>query len=208
MAFQEQKQLHLEGAAYFSEKDERLVWQQFLEGDDQSLIYIYNKYVHVLYAYGKQLADRHELIRDCIQELFCDLIDKRSGLSKAHSVKAYLLTSLKRRLLKELKKDRKYELEEDGFSFSFAEVPVSLTHDLTEKDLKVIHEKLNLLSTNQREAIYLHFYEGLSYAEIANILAIKVASARILTYRALSSLQTHLEPLIGSFYSIIMLFVY
>ncbi len=201
----EHKYLEHQNNKDFSDKDERLVWQQFLEGDDQSLIYIYNKYADLLYNYGKQFSKKFELIKDCIQELFCDLIDNRSSLSSAQSVKAYLFASLKRRILKEAKKEDRYQLEEEGFNFSFSEVPITIPNLSNKLDLYTIHEKLNLLSVNQREAIYLHFYEGLSYTEIAEILKIKVSSARILTYRALDNLQKYFVSYLSS---ILILFGY
>lgn len=196
--------LKIDGSDQFSEKDERLVWQRFIEGDDQSLIYIYNKYVDVLYGYGKQISKKYELVRDCIQELFCDLIDQRTKLSGARSVKAYLFASLKRRILKEVKREGKLQMEEEGFSFSFAETTLTMSGNLKEKDFAIINQKLNLLSVNQREAIYLHFYEGLSYADISEVLKIKVSSTRILTYRALENLQKHLGPYLSSFYTLII----
>ncbi|XOV91590.1 MAG: RNA polymerase sigma factor [Bacteroidota bacterium] len=196
--------LQIDGSGQFSEKDERMVWQQFIEGDNKSLIYIYNKYVDVLYSYGRQHSKNYELIRDCIGELFCDLMDKRSGLSSAQSVKAYLFASLKRRVLKEKRRNGKFLLEEDGFNFTYAEPPLSISGNLKEQDFAIINQKLNLLSVNQREAIYLHFYEGLSYAEIANILKIKIDSVRTLTYRALASLQKHINPYFSSFYALLI----
>lgn len=200
VSFEPGQYLRQDGTNEFPERDECLVWQHFLNGDDQSLIYIYNKYADVLYSYGMQITGQRDLIRDCIQELFCDLIDKRDKLSGAQSVKGYLLASLKRRILREVKKKHKYQLEGEGFNFSPSEIPLSMVTDFKEWDPDIIHEKLNLLSVNQREVIYLHFYEGLSYKEIAGILKIKVTSARMLTYRALESLQKHLAPYLSSFY--------
>jgi len=199
----EQSNFQFEGISQFSEKDERLVWQQFIEGDNKSLIYIYNKYVDVLYTYGRQFSRNFDLIRDCIGELFCDLIHKRSRLSSANSVKAYLFASLKRRILKEKKNNSKFILEEDGFSFTFSESPIQISSNLKEQDLRIINEKLNLLPIGQREALYLHFYEGLSYAEMAEILKIKIDSVRTLTYRALASLQKQIDPYFHTFYTVL-----
>ncbi len=197
----------IDASNQFTEKDERLVWQQFIDGDDKSLIYIYNKYVDMLYSYGRQFSKNYELIRDCIGELFCDLMDKRSGLSSAQSVKAYLFASLKRRVLKEKKKNEKFLFEEEGFSFSLAESALSISGNLKEQDFALINQKLNELSVNQREAIYLHFYEGMSYAEIADVLKIKVDSVRTLTYRALASLQKQIDPYLSSFYTLLICIV-
>ncbi|CAM9904050.1 unnamed protein product, partial [Chrysoparadoxa australica] len=186
------------------EKDEQLVWQRFISGDDQSLIYIYRKYVHVLFRYGQQFTKRNEFIEDCIQELFCDLIDKRLRLSQVQSIKGYLFTSLKRKIFRNIKKEDKLKLEEDGFNFSFAETPIPITINLKEKDYTIIFQKINLLPTSQREIIFLYFYEGFNYTQIAEIRNVKVSTARTLTYRALENLEKHLGPYISSFYFLLL----
>lgn len=201
----ENKSLKKENSAEFSEKDEFLVWERFTKGDDESLVYIYRKYSDVLYRYGRQFTKNAEFIRDCIQELFYDLIDKRSNLSQAQSIKGYLLVAFKRKIIRDIKKEERLILENDGFSFSLVESSLSISQNLDEIDLSIIQRKLNLLSVNQREVILLHFYEGLTYAEIADIMDIKVRSARVLTYRALESLNKQLQPYKDSLYLFILL---
>jgi len=186
------------------QQDDFLVWERFIKGDNNSLIYIYNRYADVLFGYGKQFTKDLELLKDCIQILFCDLIHQRSNLSKVKSIKAYLFVSFKRRVLKELKRAKKYQLEEEGFTFDFEDESISISKELQEEDVLIIRDKLNSLPRNQREAIYLYFYEGLGYKEIASILDIKVHSARILTYRALGNLESELKALLSSFYSILL----
>lgn len=200
------RSLRIDGNDPFSEKDERVVWQRFIEGDDESLIYIYRKYINLLFRYGQQFSKRSVFVEDCIQELFCELIDKRSRLSAADSIKGYLFASLKRRIVRALKKEEKIQLEEEGFVFSFSEIPLSMTDHLKEQDLTIIYQKINLLPSSQRETIFLYFYEGLSYAEMAQVMNVKVATARTLTYRALDNLGKQLGPHMGSFYLLLCLF--
>lgn len=188
----------------FSDKDEQLLWERFTKGDDQCLVYIYKKYADILYKYGRQFTRRSEFIRDCIQELFYELIDKKSNLSNAQSVKGYLFAALKRKIVRNIKKEEKLLLEQEGFSISLSENSIYITTALDKKDLSIIQEKLNQLPVNQREVILLHFYEGLTYSEIADIMGIKVRSARALTYRALESLQKQLSPHKGSLYFLLM----
>ncbi|MEQ8338371.1 MAG: sigma-70 family RNA polymerase sigma factor [Cyclobacteriaceae bacterium] len=195
------------GEDIFSEKDEQLVWERFIKGDDQSLVYIYRAYADVLFRYGRQFTKRYEFLRDSIQELFYELMDKRSKLSAAKSVKAYLFTAFKRKIVRDLKKEEKFNLEQEGFLFSLADTNLSIANNLEEKDFTLIQQKLNLLPVNQREIILLHFYEGLTYAEIADIMNIKVRSARALTYRALDSLHKELTPLKGSLYLFLIQFI-
>jgi RNA polymerase sigma-70 factor (ECF subfamily) len=56
--------------------------------------------------------------------------------------------------------------------------------------LQILINACNRLPVRQREAIALYFFEQLPYKEIARVMGMgKVASARILVYRALHSLK-------------------
>ncbi|MEQ8238208.1 MAG: sigma-70 family RNA polymerase sigma factor [Cyclobacteriaceae bacterium] len=187
-----------------SKPDEQLIWNRFIQGDDQSLVYIYSNYADTLYRYGRQFSKRPEFIQDCIQEMFFDLIKKRASLSQAQSIKGYLFSTLKRRILRDIKKEEKLVLEEEGFSISLSEQSTSISNTIDQKDLSIIEEKLNLLSAHQREAILLHFFEGLTYTEIADIMNIKVRSARVLTYRALDALHEQLKPYKENLYFVLL----
>jgi len=52
-----------------------------------------------------------------------------------------------------------------------------------------LQQKLNQLSPRQREAIFLKFYEGLNYDEIAEVMDISVKGSYKLMARALDSLR-------------------
>lgn len=187
----------------FPEKDERLIWELFKKGDEQSLIYLYRRYADILFNYGRQFSDRNEYVRDCIQELFYDLIDKRKGLGDVQSVKGYLFASLKRKIFRGLKKEEQLSLKSDGkspFEIGFYTESIPLLQTIDKKDYSIIEKQLNTLPALQKEVILLYFYEGLGYSEIAGIMGIKVKSARALTYRALESLLRKLTPFKGSFY--------
>lgn len=174
--------------------NEEIIWNRFLQGDQESIIYLYRKYTKSLYRYGSQFTSRSELLKDTIQDLFYELIDKRKKLSSARSVKGYLFVSLKRKLVRRLKKEEKIKFEDEGFRFLLESQSTSINENLEKRDYAIIQRQLNLLPVNQREVILLFFFEGLSYKEISVIMGIKVRSTRALTYRALKSLQSKLEP--------------
>lgn len=190
--------------ASVSERDEIEIWSRFLDGDDESLIYIYRKYANILFRYANQFSKRHELVRDCIQELFYDLIDKRGRLSPVKSVKAYLFACIKRKLLRKIQKEERLAHEREGFSFELDRESRNMYPGLDPGDYAIIQLKLNELPVKQREVILLHFYEGLGYDEIAEVMGIKIKSARVLTYRALESLQRELTPYKGSLYLLLI----
>ena len=186
------------------QKDEDAIWERFTRGDDQSLVYIYRTYAESLFVYGCQFSARKEFVRDCIQELFFELINKRRGLSAATSIKGYLFASLKRRIVRGMRREERLIFNENGFDLTFMLSTHAMAPAFDREDAKVIESKLNRLPVAQKEVILLHFYEGLGYQEIAEIMNIKVKSARALTYRALESLSKELSAFKASFYTAIL----
>jgi RNA polymerase sigma factor (sigma-70 family) len=63
---------------------------------------------------------------------------------------------------------------------------------INEEQSKRLYQAIDSLSKNQRIAFTLHKIEGLSYAEIAEIMNVTVFSVESLIYRARSSLQKNL----------------
>ena len=54
---------------------------------------IYKKYTQRLYNYGMHCCHDHDLVMDCLQELFVSIWDKRKHLPTVHSVGSYLFKS-------------------------------------------------------------------------------------------------------------------
>ncbi len=180
-------------------KEEALVWNEFLKGSDIALASIYRNYVGKLYNYGRQILNDDEIVCDCIQDLFYELIRTRQKLSKTTSVKNYLYASLRRRLIRHRKGESKIvreNLTEGHFKLSFLKDKHKSFEHCSEEQIELLERACNTLSERQREAIVLYFFEELSYAEIAEVMNIgKIRSARALVYRAIDSLRNILDAI-------------
>jgi len=84
--------------------EDQLLWEQMLCGDDQALAALFKRHYAMLYDYGMKLSHHAELVKDCIQEVFAYIWEKRETISKVDSVPAYLLVAMRRQLLKSLKR--------------------------------------------------------------------------------------------------------
>jgi len=170
------------------------LWQKFIRGDDDALSTLYNCYVHELYSYGLKIHGDDYLVKDCIQEVFINLIDKRKTLIPTDSTHIYLFKSLRNKLLEELRsKNRRTEIIN---SKSFDEVHFDLTIEQSkvyaeEKERRsvIMAKALGTLSDYQMEAIFLKYSQGFEYEKIAEILEIDIASARTLIYRSLKKVK-------------------
>lgn len=180
-------------------KHDKQAWKAFKSGDPEAFSYIYNKYIDYLYNYGCHLIEDSELVKDAIQDVFIELNHYGKKLGNVNSIKAYLYVSLRREIICKLKLKKQhvhFSLCNDDKSF---EVEVSpelnlINNQLTETRAKRIETVINKLSKRQRQAVIYYFYEGFTYKEIAQLLALKNAkSARKLLYRALASLRKQLK---------------
>jgi RNA polymerase sigma factor (sigma-70 family) len=169
-----------------------LLWNNFRSGTEESFEIIYRTYVKPLYLYGSKFTNNKEFVLDCIQEVFVDLFIHRHNLGETNNIKLYLFISLKRKLIRSL---RKVSLVQ---SFPDYELPFLSSYSNEEEvaeqesDISTINrlnEAMETLSPRQKEAIYLRFVSGLRYDEICQILDLDYQSVRNLVHRALEKLR-------------------
>lgn len=173
-------------------QNDKELWNAFKEGSLTAFRLIYEQNTESLFKYGNNITSYHPIASDCIQDLFVDLWNKRSNLGKVSNIKGYLFTSYRRRLLDLLKRQKKNLNIEylEGFKILLSE-PIK-DWALREDEKASITSALNELSYQQKEAIYLRFFNGLPCSEIGDIMGIKTQSVYNLISSSLKSLRTTL----------------
>lgn len=175
------------------------IWREFQQGSELALAKIFDSYANNLFNYGRQLTVHEDLVNDAIQDVFYQLIKSKQSISTANSIKYYLFSSFRRRLMRLLKQKRKMvceeNMEQEGkFMMSMDPDYYSIQTMFTLDQKKILEEACNQLPIRQREVLSLYFFEGLSYKEIASVMDLsQVKSARKLLYRALDNLHIRLD---------------
>ncbi|MGF1669991.1 MAG: RNA polymerase sigma factor [Balneolaceae bacterium] len=174
------------------------LWKRFISGDTVSFCEIFKTYYKGMYGYGLKLCNNPNLTEDCIQELFVSIWERRDNLHHITSPNVYLFVSLRRNILKmqreQIRKKNLLDDEANGsFNIHFGAEELIIRHELKNEQKEELQRALNQLSNRQKEVIYLHFYNGMSYHEIEEILSINRQSVRNLMYRAMESLRTVLD---------------
>ena len=82
------------------------IWSIFKEGDQQAFAILYRRYFKVLFQYGIKMAEDSDLVKDCIHDLFIDLWKNKQNLTDPKSVKAYLLSAIQHKLIRQLTRVR------------------------------------------------------------------------------------------------------
>jgi RNA polymerase sigma factor (sigma-70 family) len=187
---------NLEHNSYNQSVDDSTLWLSFKKGNDLAFSILYNKYVKRLYNYGMHACKDKELVLDCLQELFTRLWDKREKLGEVTCVNFYLFKSFRRLLMQRLTVGKKFliSLNKDR-QFDF----VPSTEDIlieeeweVERNKKLTHS-LHSLTKRQREAIFLKFFNQLSYHEVAVIMDLHVDSVYNLISKSIDILRKKLK---------------
>lgn len=181
----------------FHGRSEAEVWDQFRSGNETAFIHIYDQYFKILFRYGSQFTRDKNTIKDAIQDVFIELLQKRNRLSATTSVKFYLFKSLKRALINLAKKNQKCEYQEqyDGFEFLITRSVehVIINRQLDEEKLNRITTSMEKLTKKQREILYYFYFENLSMQEISSLMNFSnIKSAQNLFYRALQMLKMNI----------------
>ena len=152
---------------------------------------MYNEHFALLNNYGYKFTRDVSLIEDSVHDLFVRLWATRQNLGNPVSVRNYLFKSLRHILLRKMQKKARLSerLREEYYQFQVSFVqhpPASMEDKELQQQVRCI---IDGLPARQQEIIYLRFYEGLSYDEIADIMSISVSSTYKLLYKALNNLQ-------------------
>ncbi|WP_143306299.1 RNA polymerase sigma factor [Chitinophaga vietnamensis] len=170
------------------------LWARFQQGDRQALAAIYEAHVDDLFHYGMHFCQDNNRVKDCLQDLFQDLWASREHLSaNIQNIRYYLISSLRRRLLRSLQHDRRYHHHHnwDAFEFDLSQPKENqlIQEETIAEQQRLLQQALKALSRRQREAVYLRFYQNLSYQEVANVMAMQVDSVYNTISKAIAILR-------------------
>ena len=166
------------------------LWESFRKGDKEAFSSLFRQHYESLVRYGCKFTNNTSVLEDAIQELFIELWQSRSSTPVA-SVRAYLLKSLKYKLLKAYRQTRTTVpmTDTDGpFEWSHESFLIAGEEDADKK--RRLLKALSALTARQKEIVYLKYYQNLSYDEVSEIMNINYQAARNLLYQAIRSLKT------------------
>jgi RNA polymerase sigma factor (sigma-70 family) len=184
--------------------DQALVWKRFKGGDQPAFSVLYQHHYTSLYFYALKSTGSTYQAQEYVQELFVNLWNRREGLADVRQVKPYLFKSL-RSLLHRRSSTTHEELncDEGSYGLQFSPEDFLIQREDNAYREEMLAEVLNGLSPRQREAVYLRYYEDLSYSQIAEVLHINYQSVINLIYQAFKKLrkQPGLQKLVGKCHS-------
>ena len=175
-------------------------WSALKEGDEQALEHIYSTHIEDLLQYGMRFSQDASLVEDGVHDLFIQLWKKRSSLGQTDSIRAYLLVSLRRTIIRMVNKRLMHSCnkspEDYDFQADLAIEDMIIEREISEEQSKKLEEAFSELSKRQREVLYLRFYQDVDYDDICEIMDIGYQSVRNLVSSAIRNLRNYMEIIV------------
>jgi RNA polymerase sigma factor (sigma-70 family) len=170
-----------------------LLMARIRAGDDRALAAVYDQHAGLVYGLARRVTRDEELARDITQEVFTYLWEMPDRVDLARgSLRTYLALLAHRRAVDEVRRHvRRFRAEvaaaqpeaDDGPEISVVD---AATQSWRAKRLAAL---LDMLSAEQRTAVQLAYYDGLTYVQVANALGIPEGTAKTRLRAALARLR-------------------
>lgn len=173
--------------------DDSILWNNLKAGDEKAFSLLFEKHYTHLVNYGNSLSRFTEKVQDCVQDVFTDIWIYRESLNDSVVVKAYLLSSVRKRIARLHERDHIFRktttTDSIEFLFDFSVEHQLIADEETLGKVSRLNKLLNDLPARQKEALHLRYNQGLSVEQIADMLNVNYQSANNLLHRALLNLR-------------------
>ena len=169
--------------------DEQLL-EQLRAGDEAALAEVMRQYRHSIVNFCYRLLGNAGEADDVAQETFVRCYQARHRLRPGAKLSTWLFTIARNLSLDRLRYRKRHPTE----PLETAPEPVTISDDVSNREIGMaIATAIAQLPEDQRTALVLAEYHGLSYAEIAEIMKCSGKSVEARLYRAKQTLRAQLR---------------
>lgn len=160
------------------------------KGDRQAFEALFMRYSNRLQGVFMRALGNPDTSRDLVQQTFLQVHRARKDFDLNRQFRPWLYTiamNLRREYFR--KRGRRPETQYDPIAHG----EPSVGSDATTTTERLVRRALQQLPDNQREVIVLHWYEQLSFAEIAEMVGASLSAVKVRAHRGYKRLKTLLE---------------
>ena len=166
-----------------------VLFRQYLDGDERAMDRIFTLYHNPLIMFINRYVRDLNVAEDLAADTFAQLIVNPKKYNFSVSLKTYLFLIGKSRALDHLRAQKRQREREIPLPTS--DSPETLI--IYEEEKRELYDAMERLSDDYRNALYLVYFEELSYKEAALVMKKSVKQIENLVYRAKQSLRAQLS---------------
>lgn len=163
-------------------------------GDEKAMEALYFRYRGYVYALAFRIVGNREDASDVLQDVFAYFFRKFPGFEMKSRIKTFLYPVVKNISIDHIRK-RRNVIPLDGMAETIPDEAYSASDEA-----KKIAEWIEGLPKEDRELLFMRFYDGFKLKEMADILAMPVGTMKSRLHRTLSRLRKMLGILIWMFW--------
>lgn len=162
-------------------------------GDEYSYTSLMEIFTNPMFRYGTRFVENGDFVKDCIQDVFFELWNRREKIRQAESVKSYLFKALRMRIFREKSKWKLTESLDENYEFiiEFDVEANIIKQELSEEICLKLRKILDSLPKRQKEILYLRFYEGMDQDKIAEVMDINRQSVYNLLHESILRMRKY-----------------
>ena len=173
----------------------------FQSGDDAAFEQLYERYKRPIYQYVYRRLAHAARSEEVTQEVFLGLVRSRGSWRNEASFKTYVYRIALNQCASESRRGdfKKSEPLErpDGSTIDVQEArPGPESETSRREEAELVRQALGQLDEEQREALLLREYQGLSYEEIAEVMGVALGTVKSRIFRGKLELKRLLGPLL------------
>jgi len=161
--------------------------------DPKALDMFYTRHARAVFSLALTMLGEHARATDLAQDVFLLVWRSAGTYQPTGSARAWLLRLTRNRAIDELRRDRRRLANESTLPeqiFHTLPAPLALA-DAAER--QAVRDALAALPAEQRDALFLAFFQGLSHQEIATCLRTPLGTIKARIRRALQTLRQQFQ---------------
>ena len=160
------------------------------KGVEEAMNTLYYRYREWVYGLAFRLCGNKEDAQEILQEVFIYFFNKFPGFELRSSLKTFLYPVVKNTIISNIRKKRKIIPLDDSVARSIPDE--SLNWDV---ELRKLSEYMEDFSKEDKELVFLRFYDEFQFAEIAEVFNVPVGTIKSCLNRLLSRLREKIKKI-------------
>lgn len=175
--------------------EDSVLFNQLKEGFESAFESVFKELYAPLSGYAVKYLKDLDLSEEVVQDVFCNLWEKRQAITITTSLSAYLYTSVRNRCLNEIRRQKNTT---NQIHREFEEIADNDTRiEEIELDQR-IEQAIQELPEMSRKVFEMSRIQGMKYKEIADKLEVSVKAVEANMSRALKKLRNDLKDYVIS----------
>ena len=179
--------------------EDAILMSQFQKGNKGAFDSLFSKYQKMVFGVIARYINDRSYAEDLTQEVFLRIYKARDRYTPATQFKYYLFTIVHNLCVNEIRDSSRRKTKATDFSddFGFKDNSEPISDNMHQKEVRLdVKSAIDSLPAQQRMAIILDKYEGMSYEEIGQTMKQSVQAVKSILWRARQNLKERLKKYI------------